>query len=293
MKRQAIILRGLPASGKSTWAKQLVDKHPGIYKRVSRDNLREMVDNGHWSKTNEKFIVKLRDDFILLALAEGFSPVIDDTNLSPQVMQQLRDLVTRYGETHGEEIEIVVQDFTNVSPEECIKRDQKRPNYVGEKVIRQMHRQYLQKKPEPPAYDPNLPSCIICDIDGTLAIRGDRSPYEWHKVELDTPNVPVRDVLWRYEDYSYMSIILLSGRDECCRDETTQWLHINKVPHTALYMRREGDNRKDAIVKRELYDAHIKGKYNVHFILDDRSSVIRLWRDELGLPCFQVNDGDF
>jgi adenylate cyclase class IV len=59
-----------------------------------------------------------------------------------------------------------------------------------------------------------------------------------------------------------------------------------------LFMRQAGDNRDDRIVKREIYEREIKGRYNVRFVLDDRNKVVALWRD-LGLPCFQVADGDF
>lgn len=57
-------------------------------------------------------------------------------------------------------------------------------------------------------------------------------------------------------------------------------------------MRPAGDQRDDRIVKEEIYRREIEGKYNVRFILDDRDKVVRRWR-ELGLPCFQVADGDF
>ena len=58
-------------------------------------------------------------------------------------------------------------------------------------------------------------------------------------------------------------------------------------------MRATGDVRKDWIVKKELYKAHVKGQYFINFILDDRNQVVDLWRLDLGLPCLQVNYGDF
>ena len=39
-------------------------------------------------------------------------------------------------------------------------------------------------------------------------------------------------------------------------------------------MRPATDKRKDCIVKRELYEAHIQGNYNVLAVLDDRNQVI-------------------
>ena len=49
-----------------------------------------------------------------------------------------------------------------------------------------------------------------------------------------------------------------------------------------LYMRPTGDMRKDTIVKRELYDEHIHGKFNIVAIFDDRACVNREVWDKLG-----------
>jgi putative SOS response-associated peptidase YedK len=37
----------------------------------------------------------------------------------------------------------------------------------------------------------------------------------------------------------------------------------------------------------------IRDNFNVEFVLDDRNSVVDMWRKELNLPTFQVNYGDF
>ena len=39
--------------------------------------------------------------------------------------------------------------------------------------------------------DPDLPPAILVDIDGTVALMGARSPYDWHRVGEDTPNQAV------------------------------------------------------------------------------------------------------
>lgn len=51
-------------------------------------------------------------------------------------------------------------------------------------------------------------------------------------------------------------------------------------------MRQSKDFRKDSVIKSEIYEAEIKGKYFVEFVLDDRDQVVDLWRKELKLPCF-------
>lgn len=134
-----------------------------------------------------------------------------------------------------------------------------------------------------------LPRALICDIDGTLAHMGERSPYDWHRVSEDTVDQIVIDILRHFDD---RVIILVSGRDESCRDITQQWLSDNRVPFQHLYMRPANDNRKDTIIKQELYDNYIKDKFNVQFVLDDRNQVVDMWRQN-GLKCLQVAEGDF
>ena len=46
-------------------------------------------------------------------------------------------------------------------------------------------------------------------------------------------------------------------------------------------------------IKKEIVDEHIKGKYFVKFVLDDRDQVVDMWRKEMGYACLQVNYGDF
>ena len=54
--KKVLVLKGIPASGKSTYAKQLVKDNPGMYKRINRDDLRHMLDGYKMTNANEKFI---------------------------------------------------------------------------------------------------------------------------------------------------------------------------------------------------------------------------------------------
>ena len=138
----------------------------------------------------------------------------------------------------------------------------------------------------------NLLEAIIVDIDGTVAIRGDRSPYDWSKVGLDTPNNYVLNVIWTLKEASKTNIVFLSGRDEICRQETIKWLNYQiHFDDYQLFMRAEGDMRKDSIVKEEIYNREIKDKYFVTAVFDDRLQVCRMWH-KLGLPLFRVGDPD-
>lgn len=128
------------------------------------------------------------------------------------------------------------------------------------------------------------------DIDGTLAHMHDRSPYDWSKVGNDMVDIPIAwltSILFRS-----VSVILVSGRDASCHKETQDWLAKNSICYTKLIMRKEGDNRPDEVVKEEIFNEHIRGNYNVRFVLDDRNKVVDMWR-QLGLKCLQVAEGDF
>jgi hypothetical protein len=153
-----------------------------------------------------------------------------------------------------------------------------------------MYVEYLQ--PEPKPYLPRLGEAIICDIDGTLAKMDGRGPFEEDKVKTDKPVLPIIDILNTFKKGKIIDIILMSGRHELARKDTQAWLQVHGVTYDKLYMRPDGDNQPDYIIKRKLYDDHIDGRYNVLFVLDDRNQVVDLWRS-LGLKCLQVDYGDF
>ena len=254
--KQVIITKGLPGSGKSTWAKKLIDKNPNQYKRINKDDLRAMLDNSKHSKDAEKFVLRIRNQIMLMALEEGKHVIIDDTNLHPKHEKTIRELTKGIAE-------VIIQDFTDVELEVCIKRDLNRLNSVGEKVIRQMYNDFLAPKPEEIVVDPSLPHAIICDLDGTLALL-------------------IKDKL----------VLLVSGREDKYREQTINFLDKHQINHEKLMMRETGDFRKDSIIKKEIFDTQIRGFYNIDFVLDDRNQVVEMWR-QLGLTCLQVAEGDF
>lgn len=139
---------------------------------------------------------------------------------------------------------------------------------------------------------------FIFDIDGTLAShKGIRSPYEEYKVHLDLPIDPVWKVL-RALSYDYQ-IIFVSGRTDSCKQKTLDWLedHFDKdlaMQHKQgkikLFMRKTGDQRKDSIVKKEIYDEHIFPYYNIVGVFDDRLQVCRMLYEN-NIFCFNVNQG--
>lgn len=298
-----IMTKGLPASGKSTWAKQQVVASHGRTKRVNKDDLRAMLDDSLWSKQNEKDILAVRDLIVEYHLSHGHDVIVDDTNLTPNHEATLRKIAAVNG------AEFAIESFIDVPLATCIIRNAQRANPVPEKAIRSMFNTFLKKKGhvakyQKPPFDPDLPNCIIVDIDGTLAHMDGRSPYDYSLVHTDIVDENVRDVVYRYawrglmDEIPETSIVIVSGRDNDCRAETESWLEANNIPYDKLYMRdpsrvdENGNKLDDTIIKRDIYNEWIKPRFNVRFVLDDRDRVVKMWRDE-GLKVLQVAEGDF
>lgn len=278
-----MMLRGLPASGKSTWAKEFILSQPtGAWKRVNKDDLRAMIDAGKWSHGNEQFIIQVRDTLVEIALKKGINVIVDDTNLSHVHSASLLSTAMQCG------AEFEIKDF-EVTLDEAIKRDLARPNSVGASVIKRMYYESVLKKP---GLNPDGIPAIMCDLDGTLAKIGKRNPYDASTCGQDEINAHVYHMIETYK--SDHDIIFMSGRSEEYRPQTEAWLEKRILfPHGyKLFMRPIGDNRKDAIVKLELFEKFVNPYYTVNLVLDDRDQVVEMWR-AIGLECWQVANGDF
>ncbi len=274
-----MVLRGLPASGKSTFAVQKVKEG---FKRVSKDDLRAMIDNGKWNRENEKIVVDQEKSMVFTWLRDGYNVVVDDTNFGYEEVWKV------VADTCNVDFELINFDTL---PGECIERDRKRGDKsVGAEVIMRMYNQHVRPKPVP--YTKGLPDAYIFDIDGTLAIMGNRSPYDFSKVSEDKLNEPVANILDAVQLMTGIQTIIMSGREDLCRDETEKWLEENDIKYNRLLMRPTREKRKDSIIKKELYEKYIKGQYNVLGVIDDRRCVVEMWRHE-GLPVFQCDYGEF
>lgn len=273
-----IIMRGLPASGKSTRAKQIIDE-TGNTVRLTKDLLRTMLHYDKWTGNNEKITNQAERELAAYFL-RSMNVIIDDTNLNPKVLNYWRAF-------HANN-EVV--DLTNVPMQECVNRDEFRQNRVGRSVIVNMAMQYGLAQ-----YVHN--SDVVCDIDGTLANLEHRLQYinqgtkDWDSffshMHLDTPilqNVELVKAL----SYSN-NIILVSGRPETYRKITEEWLAHNHIQYFTLLMRKTRDTRADDIVKEEILNTYLR-KDNIKLVIDDRPRVIRMWQRN-GLVVKDVGNG--
>lgn len=289
-----LITIGLPGSGKSTWARHQKIKNPNTF-ISERDVVREKLFGTRRDFDHEGQVTAYQESEVALALAVGDDVIVADTNLNTKTQKRWRNTASK----HGAEFE--TKSFLDIDVYEVIQRDFERDNpneIVGEKVIMDFAKRYGLVPPATSEFaqvtlDATLRPAVICDLDGTAALMGARSPYEHGKYHLDTPNVIVRSVLFGVlSRVDNSRIIYCSGRKEAARTETQQWLADHFFPMGALFMRADDDNRKDSIVKYEILRDTIAPMVYPILVLDDRNQVVEMWRSQ-GIPTFQVAPGDF
>ena len=289
-----IVLQGVPACGKSTWARQFAQEHKD-YVIVCRDSIREGT-GVYWVPEREDYISKLEKNAISEAINSGLNVIIDATNLNPKTIQKWNDLAVLL------KADIEYKKF-EISYEEALKRDAEREKNggraVGVKVIRDFFKRYFPEKlseltDSRPIKSPEYlkSPVILSDIDRTIALRNNRSPYDLTKVSTDTFDPRMRRLLTLINQ----PIIFVSGREETeqSRKDTEEWLKTNlpDLHGWKLLMRKPGDYRNDAIIKQEIYEKQIEPLYDVICVFDDRDRVVTMWRDK-GILCNQVYYGNF
>lgn len=148
-QRTILILRGLQGSGKTTFARQWVAENQTQRVRFNRDDVRNML-GPYWVPKREHLITDLYWEFLNNATANGYDIVIDNMNLNENCIEELIEFVEDTNDflrlTYLDiQYKIEIKDFFNVPLEECISRDSKRENPIGEKVIRQTYNKYKDK----------------------------------------------------------------------------------------------------------------------------------------------------
>jgi predicted kinase len=294
-----IFTRGIQASGKSYWAKDFVKKNQD-YKRVCRDDLRHMISSYTFNDKNEKLITEIEEEIINSLINCHYNVIIDSMNLNKQKLEQRIIKYKSYWLEYDVELECEIKNFP-ITFEEAITRDKLRSFVIGEKVIKQTWHKYKneliemleEKYNKKISYNTLLPDAVCFDVDGTLSFRNGRSPYDLTKVDQDLPN----KIIFEQMNFHFLqgrTIFIFSGRENICFEQTENWINKHKLNpdiNFYLHMREKDDNRRDSIVKKELYEKHIKGKYNLIAVYDDRPQVINeCWR-ELGIFTFDVGKG--
>lgn len=283
---KVIMMKGLPASGKSTAAKDMVLNHPSkMMGRVNRDDLRAMVFCGEWTGKREELIIEMEQACAKILLRANHGVVIDDTNLTDKT-QRMWDI---FAKTHQAKFE---EQYLDVPIQECIARDALRGDKsVGPAVINRLalaggHINFGDKP------------IVWVDIDGSIADGTHREsliaekPKNWPAyfslLHLDSPIQAIIDQV--NELAKTHTVCIVSGRPDTYQRETVKWLEeIAKIQYDYLFMRAGNDTRDDTVIKLEILNKLPKEKIVIAY--DDRPRVCRAL-ESAGLNVFWCRGKD-
>lgn len=128
-----ILTRGIQGSGKSTWAKKWVEEDPTHRVRWNNDDFRRML-GPYWVPAREYVVQDTMKNFLDNAMSLEYDIVLDNMNLNPKHWTYIQNLIDDFN-VLGTSYTFEFKDFFDVSLAECIERDSKRENPIGEKVI--------------------------------------------------------------------------------------------------------------------------------------------------------------
>lgn len=294
-----IITSGLPRSGKTTWAKEMVAAS-GNYVRINRDDLRVMLHNNKWSPRNEEITIATQRAMVRAALAKGKSVIVDDTNLSTNHHESWKQIAKECDAT----FEVKKFESTNIA--QLIARDD------FDEVSRRGAHVIVRLALENGFISFPNDSVVVCDLDGTLCDIEHRRHFvrdgnkDWNSFFAGIPDDALRqdvhEMLVKFHKEEGKKIIFVSARPERTRFDTEAWLFMNgyslsyrldpeddEMRFEALLMRPDSDTRNDTIIKKEILDRYLRKDW-IHTVIDDRPSVVQMWRDN-GLPVIDVGDG--
>ena len=302
--KKLILTRGIPGSGKSTWAKAWVAEDPEHRIRLNWDDMRNMM-GPYWVPSREPINKHMLWAGLNMAAycTRPYDIVIDNMNLNPKDWKQYEEWITTYNqsmnsdETNTQYV-IEFKDFF-ISLDECIRRDAMRPNPIGEKTIKDIWRRYkhfIQTTEVENVVNNLRPStgkvpCVVIDMDSTMCFNTTKRPWYGEGAAegmiKDVPNPGVVAVVKELQ--RKFPIVVVTGRDTTQATVTKQWLANQGIAPTDFYFRTAGDYRKGVEVKNELIN-QVLNKYDIVAIFEDCEPIVKMFRD-MGLTVLQPNKG--
>lgn len=302
--KKLILTRGIPGSGKSTWAKAWVAEDPEHRVRLNWDDMRNMM-GPYWVPSREPINKHMLWAGLNMAAycTRPYDIVIDNMNLNPKDWKQYEEWITTYNqsmnsdETNTQYV-LEFKDFF-ISLDECIRRDTMRANPIGEKTIKDIWRRYkhfiqtseVERLVENLRPYTNKPKCVIVDMDSTMCFNVTKRPWYGEGAAEgminDVPNQGVVDLVKALQN-TY-PIIVVTGRDTSQAKVTKQWLANHGIAPEEFYFRTEGDYRKGVEVKTELIN-QVLDKYDIVTVFEDCEPIVKAFR-AMGLTVLQPNNG--
>ncbi len=300
-----IVISGISGSGKSSYSRELINRIDNSV-IISRDSIRKLLyglndtnidlfynenkgDESVYSRMKE--VNTYRDTLINDSLRRGKTIILDDTNLEYNDFENLK--------YWNVDVKIIL---IHRHIDSCIKDDNKRLSPVGiDKVKRQfdkfkhvvskLKKEPIDFTPKVLTYDYSKSDIYIFDIDGTIAEKGRRNPYDMDSVDEDTYIKSVMDVMKSMMKNN--NVLVCTGRNNKSKVKTLEWFSSYGVdiPNDKIFFRGDKDQRADWKVKSEMWD-EISKRYNIVGMFDDRLQVVRHARN-LGYKVFNVEYNNF
>lgn len=131
---QVIFMRGIPGSGKTTYARQWVNEDPKGRIRISWDDIRNMLGK-YWVPDREGLVQQISLKTLVLAMNAGYDVIIDNMNLSEKNISPFTEIIDNHAEIKYVDLKTPL--------ETCINRDKKRENPIGEEIIRNIYTKHI------------------------------------------------------------------------------------------------------------------------------------------------------
>ena len=301
--RQIILTRGIPGSGKSTWAKAWVAESPETRIRLNWDDMRNMM-GPYWVPSREPINKAMMWCAVNTAAYcdKPYDIVIDNMNLNPKGWKEVEEWIETYNASHHAKslnlcYVLYFRDFF-IPVDECIRRDAMRSNPIGEKTIKEIWRKYKHfiQTTSVTNYvenllpkDPSKPDCVVIDMDSTMCFNTNGRPwYGKGSTEAMIDDIPNEGVVNLIKAQNY-PVVVCTGRNQDQLGVTEQWLNKHGIYPEMMFFRANNDFRTGVEVKSELMDEILK-IYNVVAVFEDCEPIVTKFR-EMGLTVLQPNKG--
>lgn len=295
-EQQLILTRGIPASGKSTYAMKWVMEDLQNRVRVNRDDIRFELykkyvllnEKGETDRNAEGRVTQVEQKRIRQALKEGKSVIVDNTNLSPRIVNTYQKMAK------DAKVTFAHKDFP-ITMQEALKRNAARDRVVPPEVIERMYKQLGPNgefhhvdgtyPPRPFVKPEKREAGLIVDLDGTICdvrgirhfVRGKHRNFDmFHRSSLFCP--PNEQVLQMVRDAEAhgIPIIIISARQEKYREVSEVWLNNIEVDFSNMYLRPDDDLRPDHEVKHDILKK-VREDYDILRAIDDNPTLKTTW----------------
>ena len=274
------ICLGISGSGKTLYADSWVSKDPSKRVKINAEGFLPIFKK-------EEVVKEALINTLKLAMSSEYDIILDGIENFTYI-KLYYDLIVEWNKEHKDAIYSLEFVVFNPPVIECISRNilrgiseeetRKQWKLYGPIIVSQSLR--LKNVLE---QDHSLPHCILVDLDGTLALNyAGRSFYGVSDaMKDDVFNESLRPLL------ENKKLLIISSRDEDCREITEKWLSDNNVKFERLFLRNSIDTSLPAEYKKTAFKTLIKDNYYIEYVLDDDLECIKMFKG-LGLTTLQV-----